>query len=87
MSYRVRLRRTAQKQLDRLVGRDYEVVAEAISALEHEPRPPRVRKLADSGLWRIRIGGYRVVYSINDKESLVIVVRVARRAEDTYKRL
>ncbi len=87
MSYQVRLRRAAQKQLDRLVGKDYEIVAEAISALEREPRPHRVKKLAESGLWRIRVGQYRVVYNIDDGELLVIVVRVARRTEDTYKRL
>ena len=87
MSYQIRLRRAAQKQLDKLAEHDYEVVAQAISALVQEPRPPRVKKLAESGLWRIRIGHYRVVYDIDDKESLVTVVRVARRAEDTYKRL
>jgi len=87
VSYQVRLRRAAQKQLDKLTGRDYQAVARAISALEQEPRPPRVEKLAESGLWRIRAGLYRVVYAIEDKESLVIVVRIARRTEDTYKGL
>ncbi len=87
MSYQVRLRRAAQKQLDKLTGRDYQAVARVISALEQEPRPKRVKKLAESGLWRIRVRPYRIVYVINDKESQVIVVRVARRAEDTYRRL
>ncbi len=53
MSYQVRLRRAAQKQLDKLAGKDYEIVAEAISALEQEPRPLGVKKLMVSGLWRI----------------------------------
>ena len=87
MSYQVRLRRAVQKQLDKLAEHDYEIVAEAISALEREPRPSGVKKLAESGLWRIGVGQYRVVYNIDDEEFLVIVVRVARRAEDTYKRL
>jgi len=87
VSYKVRLRRAAQKQLDKLTGPGYQVIAEAISALEHEPRPKRVKKLAESGLWRIRVGQYRVVYTVNDEEHLVIVVRVASRTEDTYKRL
>jgi len=87
VGYQVRLRRAAQKQLDKLAEKDYEIVAQAISALEQEPRPPRVKKLAESGLWRIRIGNYRIIYSINDQEHLVIVVRVARRTEDTYQRL
>ena len=87
MSYQVKLRRVVQRQLDKLAGHDYEIVAQAISALEQEPRPPRVKKLAESGLWRIRVGYYRIVYSIDDEERLVIVVRVARRTEDTYKRV
>ncbi len=87
MGYHVKLRRAAQKQLDKLVRRDYQTVAQAISTLEREPRPRGIKKLAESGLWRIRVGEYRVVYNINDEECLVIVVRAARRTEDTYKRL
>lgn len=85
MSYQLRLRRVAQRQLDAITGRDYQAVDRAISALAQEPRPPRVKKLAASGLWRIRVGRYRVVYHIDDKERLVIVVRVARRTEGTYR--
>ena len=87
MRYQARLRRTAQKQLDKLGEQDYEIIAEAISALEQEPRPSGVKKLAESGLWRIRVGQYRVIYHIDDEEHLVIVVRVARRTEATYRRL
>jgi mRNA interferase RelE/StbE len=87
LSYRVILRRVAQNQLDNLSRNEYRLVAQAISALEKEPRPRKVKKLADSGLWRVRIGHYRIVYTINDREGVVIVVRVARRAEDTYKGL
>jgi len=87
VSYQVSLRRAVQKQLDKLAQHDYEIVAEAISSLEQEPRRRGVKKLAESGLWRIRAGQYRVVYTIDDRESLVTVVRVAQRTEDTYKRL
>jgi mRNA interferase RelE/StbE len=87
VSYDVRLRKIAQKQLDELSGRDYEVVARAISGLEQNPRPKRTKKLAESGLWRIRTGRYRIVYAIDDEARLVIVVRVAKRKEDTYKSL
>ena len=87
MSYDVRLRRIAQKQLDALSGKDYEVVARAISGLEQDPRPRRTKKLAESGLWRVRAGRYRIVCAIDDEALLVIVVRVARRKEDTYRRL
>ena len=87
MNYQVKLRRAAQNQLDRLVGQDYQAVDRVISTLEKEPRPRGVKKLAESSLWRVRVGQYRIVYNIDDEERLVIVVRVARRTEDTYKRL
>lgn len=87
MSYKVELRRAAQKELDALLEQDYEAVAKVISSLEQEPRPPRVKKLAESGLWRVRVRQCRIVYAINDEARLVTLVRVARRREDTYKRL
>ncbi|MBE9477759.1 MAG: type II toxin-antitoxin system RelE/ParE family toxin, partial [Chloroflexi bacterium] len=39
------------------------------------------------GLWRIRVGRYRIVYAIDDESRMIIVVRVAWRSGDTYKRL
>ena len=87
MGYQVLLRRAAQRQLDKLSEEDYTAVARAISALEEEPRLRGVKKLSESGLWRVRVGRYRVVYSINDEKRLVVLVRVAWRAEDTYKGL
>lgn len=87
MSYEIRLRRAAQKELDASSGRDYKMLARAVSGLEQNPRPPGVKKLADSGLWRVRIGHYRIVYAIDDENKLVTIVRVARRKEGTYKGL
>lgn len=87
MSYEVRLRRAAHKKLDDIPDRDYEAIAKAISILKDNPRPPRVKKLADSGLWRLRVGQYRIIYSIEDGPLLVTIARIARRKEDTYKGL
>ena len=87
MSYRIGLRRVAQKQLDELPERDYSAIASIISSLAQQPRPPRVKKLSDSGLWRIRLRKYRVVYGIDDDLQLVTIVRIARRKEDTYNNL
>jgi mRNA-degrading endonuclease RelE of RelBE toxin-antitoxin system len=55
--------------------------------LGKEPRPSKVKKLAESGLWRIRIRQYRIVYVIDDEARLVTIVRISRRREDTYKSL
>jgi len=87
VNYEIRLRRAAQKELDAFSGRDYKMLARAISGLEQNPRPPGVKKLADSGLWRVRLRRYQIVYAIDDENKLVTVVRVARRKEGTYKGL
>jgi mRNA interferase RelE/StbE len=88
VSYQIELRRVAQKQLDQLPEPEYKAIAEIISSLAQKPRPLRVKKLADSGLWRIRVRKYkRVVYAIDDEAQMVTIVRIARRREDTYKSL
>ncbi|MBI4294596.1 MAG: type II toxin-antitoxin system RelE/ParE family toxin [Chloroflexi bacterium] len=87
MSYEVRLRPAAQKELDDLPEPGYERVRKGISTLEENPRPPGVKKLAESGLWRILVGQYTIVYAIDDQAQLVTIVRVARRREDTCKGL
>jgi len=57
-----------------------------ILALGIEPRPPGSAKLADTDFFRIRVGPLRVIYVVDDAARLVVVLRVARRAESTYRR-
>jgi mRNA interferase RelE/StbE len=52
-----------------------------------EPRPPGSAKLVGSDFWRLRVGDLRVIYAIDDDARLVVVLRVARRSESTYRRL
>jgi mRNA-degrading endonuclease RelE of RelBE toxin-antitoxin system len=44
-------------------------------------------KLGGTDLWRPRVGDHRIVYLIDDGGRLVIVLRVARRSESTYRRV
>jgi len=54
-------------------------------ALADEPRPVGVRKLAGADeAYRIRIGQYRVIYQIDDRAILVLVLKVGNR-KDVYK--
>ena len=87
MNYEVRLRQAAQKELDAFSRSDYEMLARAISSLGQNPRPPRVKKLADSGLWRVRTRHCRIVYAIDDESKLITIVRVATHKEDNCKNL
>ncbi len=57
-------------------------VARAISALSTNPRPAGCRRLVGyDDLWRIRIGDYRVIYTIKDAELIVLALRIAHRSE------
>jgi mRNA interferase RelE/StbE len=53
----------------------------AIDALADDPRPSGVVRLAGRDDFRIRVGDYRVVYSVDAAEHLVIVARIAHRRE------
>ena len=78
--------RRVERQLEKLPSNVQERILEAIVALANNPRPFGVHKL-ENDLHRIRIGRYRIVYSIEDKEHLVVITKVARRSERTYRRL
>lgn len=82
--YEVLLRRRAEKQLDRVPYADHPRIVKAMLALGDDPRPPGCRKLLDD-IYRIRVGAYRVIYKIDDERKKVVVGKVARRREDTYK--
>ena len=79
--YRIELRRIAQRSLDKLPKHDFNAVLEAVRALADSPRPKGVEKLKNVGLWRVRQGDYRVVYSIDDSQHLIIIVHIGHRRE------
>ena len=77
------------KKRVRIMGEDLLVLRGAILALAGDPFPATVRKLAGTDLWRIRLRihgvPWRIVYQVRDRERLVIITRVARRDEATYR--
>lgn len=85
--FRVDLAPAAQRQLRRLPPGSAAAIRGPILALGIDPRPPGATKLAATDFWRIRVGDLRVIYSIDDAARLVVVLRVARRSESTYRRV
>ena len=83
-SYSVLIKRSAAKELERLPDKPRRQIAKKILALAGQPRPPGCEKLTGEGLYRIRQGDYRVVYSIEDHELTVLVIRVGNR-RDVYR--
>lgn len=79
--YQIELRHKAQRSLDKLPKDDFNAVISAIKRLADSPRPRGVEKIKSAGLWRIRQGDYRIVYSIAESQKLVTILRIGHRRE------
>lgn len=81
--YRVEIAPRAERDLRKIKDRDgLRRIARAIDSLRENPRPEGSRKLAGTGrgdFWRLRVGSYRIIYAIEGRRLLVIVVKVGDR--------
>ncbi len=84
--YRVELRRSVQKSLEKIQSQERSNIITALLELEKNPRPRGVEKVRGTELWRIREGDYRIVYSIDDFEKVITVVKIGHR-RDVYRGL
>ena len=85
MTYQVRIERAAGKAFDALPPVTKQRIAAAIDLLAENPRHFGVIKLADTNNgYRVRIGCYRLVFSIDDAAARVSIVRIATR-QGVYK--
>lgn len=85
--YRIQLSRTAEKELSVLPSNIIKKIVKAIDHLEINPRPAGCKKLkgTSEALWRIRVGDYRIVYSIEDVLLIVDIRKIGHR-KDIYDR-
>jgi mRNA interferase RelE/StbE len=85
-SYSVFIKPSAGKEFEAVDQRkDRERLAERIRSLAAGPRPPGCDKLSGHAeLYRVRVGRYRVVYSIDDAASEVHVIKIGHR-KDVYR--
>lgn len=83
--YVVRFTKRADRDLDRLPG-DLRVRAiRMIESLAGNPRPNGSIKLSGKeDMYRIRVGDYRIIYEVQDKVLLILVLRVGHR-RDVYR--
>lgn len=80
VSYEIEISRSAEKQLGGLDRTTQKRILRAILNLADEPRPRGARKLAGyDDVYRIRIGQYRVIYSVSDGKLIVIILKVGHR--------
>ena len=79
MIYCVKVKASAAKALKKIVLKDRERLIVAIDALSTNPAAGGVLKGEFSGLRRLRVGDYRIVYEVNGEDLIVLVIRIGHR--------
>jgi mRNA interferase RelE/StbE len=82
--YKIFFKASVEKDFDAVPAKDLKKILQRIRALAHDPRPAGCEKLTGQERYRIRQGKFRILYSIQDKELTVWVVKVGHR-RDIYR--
>ena len=83
-AYKIYFKNSVEKDLIGIPKNDLKKILDRIELLAENPRPPGCEKLAGQQQYRLRQGRYRILYSIQDDELTVWVVRVGHR-KDIYR--
>jgi mRNA interferase RelE/StbE len=78
-AYKIYFKKSVEKDFKVIPKKDLKKVLERIEALAEDPRPPGCEKLSGQQRYRLRQGRYRILYSIQDNELTVWVVKVGHR--------
>ena len=83
-AYKIFFKKSVEKDLNVIPKKDLKKILERIEALSEDPRPKGCEKLTGQLRYRLRQGRYRILYSIQDDELTVWVVKVGHR-KDNYR--
>ncbi len=78
-AYKILFKKSVQKDFNPIPKKDLKKILDRIKALSESPRPPASEKLTGEERYRLRQGRYRIVYSIQDDELTIWVVKVGHR--------
>lgn len=82
--YRVEFRPAALRALRHIDARDHDRIRGVIALLAQDPRPPGMAKLRGRDGYRVRVGNYRIIYTIQDDLVLIVIVAIGHR-RDVYR--
>ena len=86
-SYRIEWKSSAEKELKAIDRQHIPRILEAVESLAINPFPSQTRKLRDvEKSYRIRVGDYRIVYQVDEKEGMVTIYHIRHR-KDIYRQL
>ena len=83
-SYSLLIKPSAAKELESLPAKDRKRLATRIRSLTSEPRPTGTEKLSGQERFRLRQGNYRMLYSVDDDQLSVVIVKIGHR-RDVYR--
>ncbi len=83
-NYAVEFTKSAQKELKKLPPQVSFRIVKAVDKLALDPRKGKVRPMVGVKSWRLKVGDYRVVYDIQDKKLVILIIRVKHR-KDVYR--
>lgn len=82
MAYTVHIAPAAERQLRSLPKRTQSQITKRLLKLEADPRPSGVKKLeGEKDLYRLRVGDFRLIYAIRDRELIVLIVKIGHRRQ------
>lgn len=81
MPYTVKLKRSAEKELENLPTRIHDKIINLLVLLKENPIPSNSKKLHGREGRRIRVGDYRILYIIDESDKKIEVISVAHRKE------
>ena len=84
-NYKILIKLSAKKELEKLPKKDLQKIIVKIQDLSSDPRPIGSEKLSGDDKYRLRQGNYRIVYSIEDEQLIIFVVKIGHR-RDIYRR-
>jgi mRNA interferase RelE/StbE len=85
VTYRIELRPAAIRALKQIDHQDRDRIRGAIALLGENPRPPGAKALQGRPGLRVRVGNYRIIYTIQDDVLVIVIVTLGHRS-DIYKR-
>jgi len=81
MKYSIEITKNAEKELKALHPNIALRIGGKLLTLEENPRPAQSRKLRDTAFYRLRVGDYRIIYTIHDETHKVHILAIGHRRE------